>query len=536
MSNEEIIKESIKRGYKPFYVVVTEENKAVLSKWRGCSVYLKMFVGLTNDLMRGHDSSLGGEKYFANNKITFEQFLELYPEYTLLSPKFISGNWYKDLDSRLYIKFDRLKNSELLYSSERISETNYKKISNDSWSIQSRNWQKLEDLTEIQKWLPDGHVDKINKFLVNRWYKANNCWYFKYKSDDEIYVKFNELISKEGKYSESRMLNNTSKKDNHNNFVLLTDLSEIQQFLPDGHPDKEKKSLVGRYLKVLNGFKLEKYLTIERENNNSIHIFTKEYPNEAQALQWQITNGYVKLMPEGFTPENMVPEYVECIKDYGGAKIGQIFDTKDDTFAKKLFKLSWKDVLIQYNHLDKSFITSTKEAYESQQGIKLTVVEEKDKSIYAPTDTFKQALDEPYKPKVGDWVTMTKDYVGVFKVGETHQITSRQFPNENFWCLNNTPYAPNSSSFRLATFKEREKILLNKSFLHEAIIKEPFKEYLVKAPILDETTLKIVSTRDCQPKFIMKSKGKTKFSTFVGDNKSVSESIKKVKTNKQITQ
>jgi hypothetical protein len=91
---------------KPFYVVVTEENKDVLSKWRfensTSSLEVGEVTGLWGDigrtLSKEHNRISANNKGFGN-EITFEQFLDLYPEYkesvkaeivSLPEPKYVS--------------------------------------------------------------------------------------------------------------------------------------------------------------------------------------------------------------------------------------------------------------------------------------------------------------------------------------------------------------------------------------------------------------------------------------------------------------
>lgn len=77
-----------------------------------------------------------------------------------------------------------------------------------------------------------------SKFIVGKWYKINNCWYAKFKTihNSGNYWRHLEVIDYNGSYrSETRNLDNNWKSIP---IVLLEDLSEIQQYLPDGHPDK----------------------------------------------------------------------------------------------------------------------------------------------------------------------------------------------------------------------------------------------------------------------------------------------------------
>lgn len=84
------------------------------------------------------------------------------------TPQFEVGKWYKDISSvpYIYIKFEWYCQDKI-YSSERIIDWVYKSINNDHWDALFRNWQALSDLSEIQQYLPNGHVDKI-KLKISR--------------------------------------------------------------------------------------------------------------------------------------------------------------------------------------------------------------------------------------------------------------------------------------------------------------------------------------------------------------------------------
>ena len=112
------------------------------------------------------------------------------------------------------------------------------------------NPRLVEDLSEIQKYLPDGHPDKIGSFNfeVGKWYKFLNGS-FKFGKYEKIHnsgnrIKFSEIITSTGIYD-----NKSAHIDFTSNIELLTDLSEIQKYLPNGHPDKVKnfKPEVGKW-------------------------------------------------------------------------------------------------------------------------------------------------------------------------------------------------------------------------------------------------------------------------------------------------
>lgn len=76
------------------------------------------------------------------------------------------------------------------------------------------------------------------KFDAGKWYKVLNNWWGKFETihNSGKRIKFSESITSSGKYD------TTSKNiDIISELELLTNLSEIQQYLPEGHPDKLKK-------------------------------------------------------------------------------------------------------------------------------------------------------------------------------------------------------------------------------------------------------------------------------------------------------
>ena len=131
-----------------------------------------------------------------------------------------------------------------------------KEINEDSFSISWRNyiWKennystfdryKFRDISnikelsidEVQKYLPENHPDKfktVQSFEVGKWYKKDG-YYLKPKKIIGTNSQCNtEYISPEGKYHA-----NNSGIDDLRTWELLTDLTEIQQYLPDNHPDK----------------------------------------------------------------------------------------------------------------------------------------------------------------------------------------------------------------------------------------------------------------------------------------------------------
>jgi len=71
------------------------------------------------------------------------------------------------------------------------------------------------------------------KFIVGNWYKSKWSNYFKFRE-----LKYNNFSSSEEIYDGKW---NKVETDCYSGILdLEIDLSEIQQYLPDGHPDKIK--------------------------------------------------------------------------------------------------------------------------------------------------------------------------------------------------------------------------------------------------------------------------------------------------------
>ena len=163
--------------------------------------------------------------------------------------EFIPGKWYKLIDcENAYRKCSRIPVENRLPYSELIGNGSYRCETGSS--IDLTRIKLLEDLSEIQEYLPDGHPDKIGSFNfeVGKWYKFLNGS-FKFGKYEKIHnsgnrIKFSEIITSTGIYD-----NKSAHIDFTSNIELLTDLSEIQKYLPNGHPDKVKnfKPEVGKW-------------------------------------------------------------------------------------------------------------------------------------------------------------------------------------------------------------------------------------------------------------------------------------------------
>lgn len=96
------------------------------------------------------------------------------------------------------------------------------------------------------------------EFIPGKWYKYNR-WYIKYKEHiDGVWRSSEEIDScKNYRQQESKF----GDRDSDDKKILLTDLSEIQEYLPKGHPDKVIKQ----------DFKVGKWYKWYQKNHENYH-------------------------------------------------------------------------------------------------------------------------------------------------------------------------------------------------------------------------------------------------------------------------
>lgn len=75
------------------------------------------------------------------------------------------------------------------------------------------------------------------KLEQGKWYKINNSWWGKVNEDFEASTSLYESVDSYGHYYSTH--STMYKEDQNNDFVLLTNLTEIEPYLPEGHPDKK---------------------------------------------------------------------------------------------------------------------------------------------------------------------------------------------------------------------------------------------------------------------------------------------------------
>lgn len=104
----------------------------------------------------------------------------------------------------------------------------------------SRNHFKIDriDIVSFQEWCQQGGytMEKEVEFEVGKWYRYDD-WYLKYlKHDDGLFIA-SEYISSDRIYSKGQSYFGSNDENKS-----LCSIEEIQQYLPEGHPDKIKSN------------------------------------------------------------------------------------------------------------------------------------------------------------------------------------------------------------------------------------------------------------------------------------------------------
>lgn len=230
-------------------------------------------------------------------------------------------------------------------------------------------------LDQFKKWVLKEDSNKP-EFIVGKWYKTEAGSYVKYKETVDGLFKSSEDIM----YSKSILCIKPGSFGDITNTFKEISLEEIQQYLPDGHPDlisktpdiqalleeAKRRYSVGTKIKRITEDKEVIINGVPKIYDNGINVTVKN-SNDA----WLYHNGKWAEIVSEVASKQEYPLYVECIKRYGFAKIGTIYNTTDAIEAHELFAMNWKSVLIQYKHLNRLFKPSTKEAYDAQNVSKI---------------------------------------------------------------------------------------------------------------------------------------------------------------------
>jgi len=183
------------------------------------------------------------------------------------------------------------------------------------------------------------------KFEKGKWYKDI--------SSPTLYIKYNKAIKNNWFESDEKIYDKIHKFLPNDNWRIKernwveTDLSEIQQYLPEGHSDKQCTSLIGRYVKWLNDASYDcfhakgSYNKIIKVYETTVYLdsnpeFSFNSIEENTGILWE-------LMPEGFNPtieKWSVGSYVVFLEDkvggnkYNRGEYQEIVDIDYSRFTK----------------------------------------------------------------------------------------------------------------------------------------------------------------------------------------------------------
>ena len=175
--------------------------------------------------------------------------------------EFIPGRWYNFTTMKgkynLYVKVDFFTDKELYFKDGRyICNKSYDHASSiDIEEIE--NPRLVENLSEIQEYLPEGHPDKIvnQKFEIGKWYK----WYQK-NHGNYHYGKVKKIEIETDTFVMTPWIIQCDDYNNSGTFDLskaeqIQEISveEIQEFLLNIHPDKITSDVFkkGEYIVII---------------------------------------------------------------------------------------------------------------------------------------------------------------------------------------------------------------------------------------------------------------------------------------------
>jgi hypothetical protein len=280
----------------------------------------------------------------------------------LEEPQFEKGKWYK-INNNWWAKFETIHGSGTYWrGSEKITalETYIK----DSSTLE--NWKDsnflLADLNEIQKYLPDGHVDKIvstikqlkeEDFIKGKWYKDTKHHEVRYCKFDYLkdgYVHFTDFI-----YPNSRGYGEYNGNWGFRNNFIEVDVLKIQEFLPNGHVDKISEPVKEWMPKVGDWIYAERSKDDYRAKE-FIPVFKLEEICEEKGFPaWlrpekRVISGVKieycrpatqdEIPKEPYSSTEKLPEYVKLIKDW----------SVDDEYMGEVFELSSLDNLSKFKN------------------------------------------------------------------------------------------------------------------------------------------------------------------------------------------
>lgn len=434
-ANKHMTKEEALRGYDIYgkslnniteYYEYIDKFETSFTKGK---IY-KLNKGKTiNDSEAFTDDSGYANGYYPNNhkyfKLSTKEAFEAQNK-----PKSLVGRYVEALKDQAQC-IANTKKGDLFLLKEKIFDTSYLVdcITNDK--IYKFCYEVLPFNEDYWKLMPEGFKpEQKPKFEVGKWYKIANNWYAKFKSIDNNIWKFSEKITSCLGYKEVVGSIHLDKPIT----ISLFDLSEIQQYLPEGHPDKIVKEeeykvgdwvIVNNYTSKYNGKVLQitkisngRYCyfkpSIDKLHNFSIsHIVRKAYPHEIpnEEKDYEVVHCTTQeewdFVLSKFNPRNLRKDTFDCHKE-NSFIIFNLLKSKDKSrlgcYGKMYSNLNYKSYSFKEwcdmnNYKYQSFIPSIIPSYkeEFKVGDEVYIIDD-DPGYYGKSgDVFKiYEISEPY--------------------------------------------------------------------------------------------------------------------------------------------
>lgn len=248
-------------------------------------------------------------------------------------------------------------------------------------------------------------VEEESKFEEGKWYK--------YSDKDNHYYKPSELgiIGKSVKTSEeihTGVYKNTDNIWSSKDETELADLSEIQQYLPEGHPDKIK--IIPEYVEYIktgdSSWKLGKIYKVNEDGTVTFESGgnprDKHYTIDTRIFKPSTKEAYEAQFVKETIKEWYPGTYVVCIENYGSSKIGDVDEITEAPDRNNLYR-------------------TKKEGLANQERFKWFATK-------SEAEAFSKTLNKSenrWIPNPGDWVVIL--YAGFkckgnIKVGDVKQI------------------------------------------------------------------------------------------------------------------
>lgn len=353
-----------------------------------------------------------------STKEAYEKQQKPSPQAKPVEKTFEVGKWYKAKTSNLYIKPKELTSNGYSKAGAEVIWNAGSYSASGSGTDNPERYNILTDLSEIQQYLPEGHIDKIT-----------------IKKETTMSCQSMEEILEEAKrrYPIGTKIIGLDTPDVSSNFncnkeVVISGYPVIQYkechidrkhdaiycvpnvYLYNGGkwaeivslPEKKEESYKGRYVKALIDY--VKGIPQFKKGMYALMISNHNCEFRGDTYSCILPSDMIEIMPEGFKPDkavpeetNSVPEYVECIlpdnwtntvKENDG---NLIFNTR--TFVFKYYNKDWNYAYFQN---PSSWKPSTKEAYDLQERKKNSRYKWEESYIDSFKETMLKNLESSY--------------------------------------------------------------------------------------------------------------------------------------------